>query len=144
MRKDFLTRAERSRRMSLIRGKGTKCEKAMARLLRANGIRYSSQRRGLAGCPDFCLRNTLVVIFVDGAYWHGRKFDAWKSKLKPFWLEKIHGNIRRDRKVNRALRRQGWVVLRIWEEDVYRRGEWCLNRVRRAIRRASLRIDAPQ
>jgi DNA mismatch endonuclease (patch repair protein) len=35
-----------------------------------------------------------------------------------FWREKIQGNRRRDRKVNAALRRKGWEVVRIWECQV--------------------------
>jgi len=35
-----------------------------------------------------------------------------------FWRKKIAGNRARDRRVNRALRRLGWQVLRIWEHEL--------------------------
>lgn len=35
-----------------------------------------------------------------------------------YWLAKIRRNITRDRRVTRALQRQGWAVVRVWESDV--------------------------
>ena len=33
-------------------------------------------------------------------------------------MEKINGNIKRDREVNKALKSSGWRVLRFWEHSV--------------------------
>jgi DNA mismatch endonuclease (patch repair protein) len=35
-----------------------------------------------------------------------------------YWIQKIEGNIRRDRAVNRSLRRLEWRVVRVWESAV--------------------------
>jgi DNA mismatch endonuclease Vsr len=62
-----------------------------------------------------------LAVFVDGDFWHGRNWRRLREKLATrFWYEKILGNIRRDRKVNRELGRLGWRVLRIWETEVER------------------------
>jgi len=95
---DFLTPEQRSKRMSLIRGKDTVPERAMARLLRRAGIKYRSQAR-LPGTPDFRIIGSRAVVFVDGDFWHGRDFDSWRHKLAPFWLAKITRNRERDTRV---------------------------------------------
>lgn len=40
------------------------------------------------------------------------------STGKKFWREKLAANVARDRRVNRALRRAGWKVVRIWEHEL--------------------------
>lgn len=35
-----------------------------------------------------------------------------------YWLQKIEGNRRRDRKMSRVLAADGWTVLRIWESEI--------------------------
>lgn len=119
--------------MSLIKGKDTKCEKALAVLLIRAGLRFSTQRSELPGKPDFCLMDAPVAVFVDGAYWHGRHFDAWKRTLNQFWRTKIAENVRRDVRNRRKLRRLGWSVLRMWEEDVFKKPEKCMARILRAL-----------
>jgi DNA mismatch endonuclease (patch repair protein) len=131
---DFLTKLERSRLMSRIRGRGTKCELALARILRRGGIKYRSQVKRLPGRPDFALVDRKVAIFVNGGFWHGRNLDL--GRLAPFWRDKIVGNMRRDRRVQRALRRAGWSVVNLWDKDVTKNPEACLRRVRVAARRS--------
>lgn len=138
-RKDFLTPQERSKRMSLIKGKGTKPEKMMARILRREKIRYVGHRKDLPGCPDFALKDSNVAIFVDGGFWHGRGFADWCNSLNEYWYNKISGNMQRDKRNFANLRRRGWSVVRIWEDDLRKRHEWCVSRIRRAIQRAEAR-----
>ena len=40
-----------------------------------------------------------------------------KSNLD-YWNSKITGNLRRDKQVNKLLRKKGWQVLRIWEHSL--------------------------
>ena len=129
---DFLTKAERSHRMSLIRGKDTRPERAMARLLRANKIGFRRHCR-LPGTPDFVLKGIRIALFVDGDFWHGRLYDrCLKGKLNDFWRKKITGNMRRDKRVNARLRSHGWKVIRIWECDMMRRPQKCASKMLRA------------
>lgn len=65
-----------------------------------------------------------VVVFVDGDFWHGRNIKTLKPKLRQghnaeYWVRKIEGNAARDQDRNRELSAAGWLVLRVWESDVY-------------------------
>jgi len=86
--------------------------------------------------PDFVFRKSRTVIFVDGCFWHGCPRHATKPKNnRAFWRRKLSANQERDRRVNRALRRAGWRVLRIWECDLAKRPENCERRIEKAINR---------
>ena len=88
----------------------------------------------LFGKPDFTFRAQRVAVFVDGCFWHGcPKHGTRPRHNRAFWQRKLSGNRARDRKVNRALRAQGWRVVRIWEHDL-RNGARLLGRLRRALR----------
>jgi DNA mismatch endonuclease (patch repair protein) len=132
---DFLTKAERSHRMSLIRSKDTVPEKKMAELLRKAGIKYK-RYANLPGTPDFVAGK--VVLFVDGDFWHGRDFDRWKGKLSPWWREKIATNKKRDARINACLRRMGFSVVHFWEKDVKRKPDVCITKIKRIGERNGL------
>jgi DNA mismatch endonuclease, patch repair protein len=55
-----------------------------------------------------------------------------------FWNSRIGGNRERDARVNRALRRDGWLVLRVWECALTK--ERTIEKIRAAIneRRAAM------
>jgi len=83
----------------------------------------ASSRRLLQVMPDFVFLKSRTAIFVDGCFWHGCPRHATKPKNnRAFWRRKLASNKRRDRLVNRALRRAGWRVLRVWEHEL-RRGK---------------------
>jgi DNA mismatch endonuclease (patch repair protein) len=75
------------------------------------------------------LREHRIVIFVDGAFWHGWRLPAWRHKLSEHWEQKIESNRRRDRRNHMALRRSGWKVIRLWDFRVKRCPEVCLRRI---------------
>jgi DNA mismatch endonuclease (patch repair protein) len=130
---DFLTKKQRSVLMSKIRSKDTKPELEMARLLSAAGIGFERHVKGLPGTPDFVINGRRLAVFVSGTFWHGRNFEEWSYKLKPYWLDKISGNIRRDKRVDARLRRLGYGIIHVWEDDVFKRKEKCVSRVLRKI-----------
>ncbi len=71
------------------------------------------------GNPDFVFREERVAVFVDGDFWHGHPSRGRLPKTNvEFWKSKIAINKRRDRCVNRALRNEGWTVVRIWESEI--------------------------
>ena len=121
--------ATRSAVMSRIRGKGTKPERAVAELMAGAGLRWEEHCKDLPGRPDFVLRDLKIAIFVDGDFWHGWRFPAWRLKLSERWEQKIEGNIRRDIRNFRALRRGGWKVIRIWEHQIRKSPARCLERI---------------
>lgn len=117
-RGDIMSAEKRSALMSRIKGKGTKPEQLMVAALRAEGFEFEQHVRDLPGTPDIVFRDARVVVFVDGDFWHGWRFPLWEHKLSIKWREKIAATRRRDQRNFRTLRREGWVVLRIWEHQV--------------------------
>ena len=115
---DNLSRAERSAIMRRVRSKGTRPEFFVRKLVHALGYRYRLHARDLPGHPDLVFRRRRKVIFVHGCFWHRHKSCAHarlpKSRLE-FWLPKLEGNSQRDQRNKRALLKDGWKVLTVWE-----------------------------
>lgn len=114
---DVMTKVERSALMSRVKGRGNQStEIKLLKLLHAAAIRGWRRHLDLPGRPDFAFPDVQVAIFVDGCFWHGcpRCYQSPKNNAR-FWQSKIEGNKRRDRRVTRELRRDGWTVLRIRE-----------------------------
>ena len=128
---DIFTPEKRSWVMSRIRGKGTKIEVRMGGMLRSAGIRYRRHPR-IHGSPDFLVGDR-TLVFCDGDFWHGYRYEERRKKLKRFWRDKIERNMRRDRSVTRRLRRDGYSVIRLWEHDIERRPGVCMGRIRRSM-----------
>ena len=114
---DIYSTFKRSKLMSRVRGKGNKStELRLAGLFREHGITGWRRHQPLPGKPDFVFRKERLAVFVDGCFWHGcpRCYTKPKQNAK-FWQGKIGANKRRDRRVARQLRADGWSVCRIWE-----------------------------
>ena len=133
---DRINKEKRSYNMSQIKSGNTKPELIMMGKLKETGLRYTRSNSNLPGKPDFVIKKCRVSIFVDGEFWHGKKFDDWKDKLSPFWLKKIGENIRRDRRNNRLLRSDGWIVLHFWGKDVVKNPDRCAKRIRRYLNKS--------
>jgi DNA mismatch endonuclease (patch repair protein) len=159
---DVFTKTQRSRLMARIRSRGNaRTELALARVFRTHGItgwrrhvplalaapssKAQAQKRkgGARGAtlptarvrPDFVFPQRRLAVFVDGCFWHGCPRHATQPKGNAaFWRRKFAANIARDRRVDRALRRAGWRVLRIWEHALRRKNAARLAaRLRRAL-----------
>lgn len=131
-RGDIMSPETRSAVMSRIRGKGTKPELAIEARLAATGMAFETHARDLPGRPDIVIRDARVAVFVDGDFWHGREFDTWRLKLSEKWEAKIAANIARDRRNRKALRADGWKVVRIWERQVKADAARCVRRILKA------------
>lgn len=124
---DVLTKVQRSYNMSRIRSNNTKPETLLRYRLRRLGFSYQPK---LYGRPDFVNIRTKTVIFVDGCFWHKcPKCYKEPAVRKKFWTEKIIQNKKRDNKVNKNLRKEGWTVIRIWEHDVRKSIKDCLSKI---------------
>ncbi|MDA7954785.1 MAG: very short patch repair endonuclease [Nitrosopumilus sp.] len=130
---DVFTPEKRSWVMSRIRGKNTKIEVRMRAMLRSAGIRFRQHPR-MYGSPDFLVGGG-TAVFCDGDFWHGYRYAERRPRLKRFWRDKIEGNMRRDRRVSRRLRRDGYSVVRLWEHDIEKRPDVCIRRITRFMRR---------
>lgn len=105
--------------MASIRSTGTKPEREVFSYLRRKGIYFQKHYRRAHGRPDIALPRKKIAVFVDGDFWHGWKFKDWGHKLpQVYWKEKIEGNMRRDKRNFRKLRKEGWRVLRVWEHQL--------------------------
>lgn len=117
---DFLSVFDRSERMSRIRGRGNKTtEIRFMALLKRNGITGWRRHYPIQGRPDFAFPKLRVAVFIDGVFWHGHpKYGHIPSTRSEFWSEKISRNKARDKRVNQLLKARGWIVLRIWENEL--------------------------
>jgi len=134
---DNLTPEQRRLTMSRIKGRNTKLELLVRKELHRRGYRFRVNAAWLPGKPDIAFTRIQLAVFLDGVFWHGWKFDQWCEKLAPYWRDKIGGNIARDRRHIARLRHAGWSVLRIWEHNVKKDLQCCIERIERKI--ASLR-----
>ena len=77
---DIFTPEKRSWVMSRIRSRDTGIEKKTAQLLRQNKIHYRRFPK-VFGSPDFVVEKK-VLVFCDGDFWHGYRYDRKKSRQK--------------------------------------------------------------
>lgn len=120
---DVFTVGKRSEVMSRIRGRDTKPELAVRRLIHAMGYRFRLHRRNLPGTPDIVLPRHGKIILVHGCFWHGHrgcKDGRHPTSNTAYWDAKLARNQQRDKSSLRSLRRLGWKVLTIWECEVTR------------------------
>lgn len=116
---DVLTKEQRSYNMSMIKGKDTKPEIALRKLLFSRGLRGYRVHYSLPGKPDIVFPKSKIAVFIDGCFWHKcPKCFIKPATNKKFWKKKIESNVKRDRVVNTELRKKGWKVLRIWEHEI--------------------------
>ena len=114
---------DRSENMRRIRGKDTKPEWIVRRLVYRLGFRYRLHRKDLPGKPDLAFIGKRKVIFVHGCFWHWHQDPACKIARLPksrtdYWLPKLEHNRSRDELHLAALREGGWDALVIWECEV--------------------------
>ncbi|MBU1197204.1 very short patch repair endonuclease [Candidatus Micrarchaeota archaeon] len=118
--------------MSSIKGKHTKPEKVMRKLLRSSGIKFSIYSE-LPGHPDIVIKAKRLAVFIDGDFWHGWHYLQRRKALSSFWRNKLEVNIRRDKKQRLALRKMGWRVIRIWEHEITATPLKSLKKISRAL-----------
>jgi len=117
---DTLSPEARSERMALIRGKDTKPEMVVRRLVHSMGYRYRLHVKGLPGKPDLAFRSRKKVIWVHGCFWHRHDDPQCKLARLPksrvdFWREKLEGNRQRDLRHQQDLVAMGWSYIIVWE-----------------------------
>ncbi len=118
---DPFTIAERSDIMRRVKSKDTSPELKLRRALWSHGLRYRLNIQSLPGKPDLVFRKAMVVVFVNGEFWHGKKLSPERlSEMKPYWQKKIRRNTARDIEVNRDLFDLGWTIVRVGEKTVNR------------------------
>jgi DNA mismatch endonuclease, patch repair protein len=107
--------------MGRFRGKNTRPEMLVRRLLHRLGYRFRLHRRDLPGRPDIVLPRYKTAIFVHGCFWHhhtGCPTARIPGTSEQFWKAKFAATQERDRKSTERLREQGWHVIILWECEV--------------------------
>ena len=138
---DTLSPKERSKRMSLIRGKDSSPELKLRRLVHGMGFRYRLHVKDLPGKPDLVFPSRRAVIFMHGCFWHrhpGCKLARMPKSKLDFWRPKLEGNRKRDLQNQEILKKLGWRVLVIWECEMTNI-EYVSNKVRGFLREREMK-----
>lgn len=104
--------------MRAIKGRDTKPEMLVRKVLRELGVGYRLHQKNLPGTPDICMIGRKKIIEVRGCYWHrhpGCRFAYEPKSRQDFWSRKFTANVERDKRNEQALRESGWDVLTVWE-----------------------------
>jgi DNA mismatch endonuclease (patch repair protein) len=110
----------RSEIMRKIRSKDTKLERKVFSILVTSGINgLTKNPKGIYGNPDFVHKESKIGIFFDSCYWHGCPDHCRMPKSnRKYWMKKISRNKERANEVNEVLKKEGWVVFRLWEHHL--------------------------
>lgn len=122
--------------MSGIRSKDTKLDIAMMNLLERNRISFERYPK-MYGNPDFLIQKQ-IALFCDSSFWHGRCWERLKKQLArgsnaKYWIDHIETNRRRDRKVTAILKKSGVKVLRVWDKDILKSPDTCIDKVNKML-----------
>lgn len=102
------------------RGRDTRPEMAVRRLLHAAGARYRVDFAPLGGTrrADIVFTRDRIAVFIDGCFWHCcPDHGTSPARNRDYWEPKLQRNAERDREVTEALKGGGWIVLRFWEHE---------------------------
>lgn len=115
---DIVSPQKRSQMMAGIKGKNTKPEMVVRKLVCGMGFRFRLHRKDLPGSPDLVIPRLRKVIFVHGCFWHrhsGCRLAYTPKSNAQYWLDKFEANMRRDALALEALGDLGWEILIVWE-----------------------------
>lgn len=110
---------QKSKMMGRIRGKNTKLEQSVSKVLWKQGFRFRKNVLSLYGKPDISIKKYKIVIFIDSCFWHGcDSHFKLPKKNSDYWDKKITRNIARDLEVTNYYEKDNWTLIRIWEHDL--------------------------
>jgi DNA mismatch endonuclease (patch repair protein) len=110
--------------MAAVKSKDTTPEMVVRRLVHGMGYRYRLHVAGLPGNPDLVFAALQKIIFVSGCFWHMHGCGRCRipASRRSYWVKKLERNAARDKRVERALRRNGWRTMVVWECQTTARG----------------------
>jgi DNA mismatch endonuclease (patch repair protein) len=108
--------------MRANRKRDTGPELRLRSALNRRGLRYrlgvAIVADGVRVVPDVVFPSRGVAVFLDGCWWHRCPEHANEPRANTgYWLPKLARNVERDRRVDAALRADGWAVVRVWEHE---------------------------
>jgi DNA mismatch endonuclease (patch repair protein) len=103
--------------MRSVGTRNTGPEIVVRKLLHRLGLRFRLHRQDLPGRPDIVLPRRRTAVFVHGCFWHGHRCSKGRlPKSRPdYWIPKIAGNKRRDRRNLNSLKKLGWRPIVVWQ-----------------------------
>jgi DNA mismatch endonuclease (patch repair protein) len=118
--------------MASIHSKWSRIDRKAHGMLKSAKVKHRMYP-DLPGSPDVLVYPN-VLVFMDGCFWHScpRCGRPAKSRLR-YWMPKMERNRDRDKRVSKSLRKQGWVVLRVWEHEVTSNPRKLVERVMKLI-----------
>lgn len=135
---DILTKSQRSKCMSSIKSKNSKIERILVKTLKKKGLHFQKNYSKIIGKPDIAFPKEKIAVFCDSEFWHGYNWIKKKKEIKSnkkFWYSKIEGNIKRDKQVNRGLKKQGWLVIRFWGNKIRKNTGECVKMIDTAVKK---------
>lgn len=114
---DHVTANVRSKIMASVHQRDTGPEISIRKALHRKGFRYRTNVASLPGRPDLVFPSRRKVILVHGCFWHGHacRWGRAPKSHREYWLPKLLGNKRRDRRNLRDIRKLGWEPLVVWQ-----------------------------
>ena len=102
--------------------------------LKRRKIYFAKHVEKIFGTPDIVFRRKKVIIFIDSDFWHcnPKKFILPKTNVE-YWKSKIERNKKKDKLVNKVLKKEGWKVLRFWESSIKRDKDKVVMKIIKAI-----------
>ncbi|UVM05092.1 very short patch repair endonuclease [Pseudomonas laurylsulfatiphila] len=100
------------------KSKNTSPELAVRSACHAMGLRFRLHKKDLPGTPDLTFKKYKTCVFVHGCFWHMHescKLSSTPKTQEEYWLQKLKGNIERDKRNFFKLAHLGWRVEVIWE-----------------------------
>ncbi len=104
--------------MQRIKGRDTRPELRVRKLVHGMGYRYRLHRKDLPGKPDLVFAPRRKVIFVHGCFWHqhrGCRAGRMPASNLDYWGPKLCRNLERDNMARTMLEQAGWDVLVVWD-----------------------------
>lgn len=120
--------------MSRIKSKNTGPELKLRKLLYASCLRYRTNYP-LLGKPDIVFPIKRLAVFVNGCFWHGHgcKLDHIPKSNNLFWNTKIQNNRKRDKKIQKYLKKENWRLFIAWECEIEKNPEVITKNIKRII-----------
>jgi DNA (cytosine-5)-methyltransferase 1 len=79
---------------------------------------YRIRVAGKARSVDIVFPGDGLAVFANGCFWHlCPEHGVIPKSNRDYWKPKLAKNAERDAMIDRALRRDGWSVLRVWDHS---------------------------
>ncbi len=124
--------------MRANKAKNTKPELLLRQALYDNGLRgYRLHWKKAPGRPDIAYPGKRIALFVNGCFWHRCPHcnPSFPKTNKLFWQKKFQANAERDKRKKKELKKEGWVVIVVWECQINNRIDRTIQKIKKIIDR---------